>query len=47
MTPKAAQQGTLDFDYHRPYSDVEVGIDGAWVKARVWVPKEWLDAASE
>jgi hypothetical protein len=24
-------------------SAVELSTDGAWVNARVWVPKEWLD----
>ena len=42
MSSKAAEHGTLDFDYKNPDSDVEVSRDGAWVKSRVWVPKEWL-----
>jgi hypothetical protein len=42
MTPKAAEDGTLDFDYESPDSDVEISRDGAWVKSRVGVPKEWL-----
>ena len=40
---KAAEHGTLDFDYKNSESDVEISSDGAWVKARVWVPKEWLN----
>jgi hypothetical protein len=43
MTSRAAEEGTLDFDYDRAGSAVEIGRDGAWVNARVWVPKEWLD----
>jgi len=46
MSPRAARAGTLDFDYHDPEEDVDlcnIG-SGAWVKARVWVPKEWLDS---
>jgi hypothetical protein len=43
MTAKAASEGTLDFDYHNSDSDVEISRDGAWVKARVWIPKEWLE----
>ena len=42
MSSKAAKYGTLDFDWN-PESDVEISSDGAWVKARVWVPKEWLN----
>jgi hypothetical protein len=43
MTSKAVKEGTLDFEYDSPTSDVEISMDGAWVKARVWVPNEWLD----
>jgi hypothetical protein len=46
MSSRAAQSGTLDFDYHDPEKDVDlcnVG-SGAWVNARVWVPKDWLDS---
>ena len=43
MSPMALEQGTLDFDYQNEESDVEIAPDGAWVRARVWVPKEWLD----
>ena len=42
MSPLAATKGTLDFDYHNADSAVELSMDGAWVNARVWVPKEWL-----
>ena len=42
MSSKAAEHGTLDFDYKNPDSDVEICRDGAWVKGRVWVPKELL-----
>lgn len=42
MTSRAAAHGTLDFDWKDPESDVEISRDGAWVKSRVWVPKEWL-----
>jgi hypothetical protein len=41
MSPQAAEAGTVDFD---PKADVEICRDGAWVAARVWVPKEWLDS---
>ena len=43
MSSKAAKEGTLDFDYHHPAADVEISRDGAWVRARVWVPREWLN----
>jgi hypothetical protein len=43
ITSKAAKEGTIDFDYGNASSDVELSRDGAWVKARVWVPKSWLD----
>jgi hypothetical protein len=45
MSPRAAESGTLDFDYQGPERDVDLSINGsgAWVNARVWVPKEWLD----
>jgi hypothetical protein len=45
MTSKAAHTGTVDFSYDDPDRDVELSPpgDGAWVTARVWVPKEWLD----
>ena len=45
MSSRAAQSGTLDFGYHDPEKDVDlcnIG-SGAWVNARVWVPKEWLE----
>jgi len=35
--------GATDFDYQNEESDVDIATDGAWVRARVWVPKEWLD----
>jgi hypothetical protein len=44
MSPTALDQGTLDFDYHNAEADVDVAPDGAWVRARVWVPKGWLDS---
>ena len=44
MTNRAAEEGTVDFDYHNSKEDVEIGRDGAWVRARVWVPKEWIDS---
>jgi hypothetical protein len=37
---RAAREGTLDFDSS---ADVELSLDGAWVNARVWVPKAWLE----
>jgi hypothetical protein len=43
MSSKAVTQGTLDFDYDKAQSAVELSTDGAWVSARVWVPKQWLD----
>ena len=46
MSPKAAEHGTLDFDYKNAESDVEISKDGAWVKARVWVSKEWLPSVT-
>ena len=42
MSPLAVRQGTLDFNYDSADSEVELDIHGAWVNARVWVPKEWL-----
>jgi hypothetical protein len=42
MSSKAAEHGTLDFDSKNAGADVEICRDGAWVKGRVWVPKEWL-----
>jgi hypothetical protein len=44
MTTKAVKEGTVDFDYHNAKEDVEISRDGAWIRARVWVPKEWIDA---
>jgi len=43
LTPKAAVEGTIDFDY-KAESEVEISPDGAWVKARVWVPKKWMES---
>ncbi len=43
MSPMAIERGTLDFDYQNEEADVDIAPDGAWVRARVWVPKEWLD----
>ena len=42
MTRRATRKGTLDFEYDDANRDVEVDHTGAWVKARVWVPKEWI-----
>jgi len=45
MSSRAAQSGTLDFNYDDPERDVDlcnVG-SGAWVNARVWVPRVWLE----
>ena len=47
MSRRATTGGTLDFEYHDAESDVKLsrdGADGAWVNARVWVPREWLDS---
>jgi hypothetical protein len=44
MTSKASNEGTLDFDYDKPESSVEISRDGAWVQARVWVPKKWIES---
>ena len=44
MTPLAATQGTLDFGPNDDDSAVELSLDGAWVNARVWVPKQWIQA---
>jgi hypothetical protein len=41
MTPRAISEGTVDFDYGDT-DGVEASPDGAWVRARVWVPKSWL-----
>jgi hypothetical protein len=43
LTEKAAAEGTVDFDYHDPESGVTISPDGAWVRARVWIPKSWLE----
>jgi hypothetical protein len=40
MTRRAMRTGTLDFDWQN--AKVEPSDEGAWVAARVWVPKEWL-----
>jgi hypothetical protein len=42
MTRRALVKGTVDFDWQNAV--VELAPDGAWVAARVWVPKEWLKA---
>lgn len=39
MSRKATTEGTIDFDSD---SAVEISVDGAWVNARVWVPKSWI-----
>ena len=44
MSSQAVKEGTVDFDYKNAESDVEISLDGAWVNARVWVPKGWLDS---
>jgi hypothetical protein len=44
MTSRATQEGTIDFDYGDAEADVELAPDGAWVKSRVWIPKEWMDS---
>lgn len=41
MTPRAVAEGTVDLDYGDT-EKVEISSDGAWVPARVWVPKSWL-----
>jgi hypothetical protein len=46
MSRRAGEHGTVDFDYKNAESDVEIDRDGAWVNARVWVPKEWLKQSS-
>jgi len=45
---RAAECGTLDFDYDDPERDVDLcnAGTGAWVNARVWLPKAWLDSTS-
>ena len=47
MSSRAAHAGTLDLDYDDPERNVDLSNDGsgAWVNARVWVPKEWLGAS--
>lgn len=42
MSPRATMEGTLDFDYDNADKSVELSVDGAWVNARVWVPKGWF-----
>jgi len=42
LTLLAREQGALDFDYHDAERDVELAPDGAWVMARVWVPRAWM-----
>jgi hypothetical protein len=42
MSRRAVTQGTVDLDPNEPNAHVETSPDGAWVTARVWVPKEWL-----
>src|SRR5258708_3492876 len=42
MSRRAVNEGTLDFDSNEADSSVEPSLDGAWVTARVWVPKRWL-----
>ncbi len=49
MSPRACRAGTLDIDYANSTRDVELSFNGsvcngAWVTARVWVPREWLDS---
>jgi hypothetical protein len=44
MSRMAVTRGTLDFDPNEADSHVEPSVDGAWVTARVWVPKQWLQA---
>ena len=41
-TPRAVSEGTVDLD-SADADRVEVASDGAWVPARVWIPKTWLD----
>lgn len=41
MTPRAVSEGTVDLDYGDT-DEVEISQDGAWVRAKVWVPKSWL-----
>jgi len=42
MTHSATKEGTVDFESYNAVADVEISPDGAWVKARVWVPNTWL-----
>jgi hypothetical protein len=42
MTRRAARGGTVDLDHSSAATAVEIGIDGAWVNARVWIPKDWI-----
>jgi hypothetical protein len=44
LTPKAASEGTVDFDYQNADTNVEISKGGAWVNARVWVPERWLES---
>jgi hypothetical protein len=48
MSSRAAEVATLDFDYDDPERDVDLcnTDNGAWVNARVWVPKALLDSTS-
>jgi hypothetical protein len=42
MTQRATKERTVGIESHNAVSDVEISPDGAWVKARVWVPNTWL-----
>lgn len=42
LSPRAACEGTVDFDYDNAEANVEISSDGAWVNARVWIPQKWL-----
>ena len=46
MSRRAVSQGTVDLDPSDAESDVAISPDGAWVTARVWIPKEWLKTAA-
>ena len=41
MSPRAVAEGTIDVAYDDT-ERVHLSQDGAWVIARVWIPKSWL-----
>ena len=46
ISSRAAECGTLDFDYDDPERDLCNAGTRAWVNTRVGIPKAWLDSTS-